>query len=191
MENCNKISYGFVGLFGILSVVVIAASWFFAAQADPSWVLGTNALSDMGVSDVELTKTMFNYGMCAIGGALLAIFGLLLTIKDRSFCGFVFGALVLLTGICLVAVGFVPVTDSMHNPIAIAFALFFLFAAIIVTICDAKDGHYFIAGVGATLILIGVFLAITTSFNTMEAGCAAVSIVFMLLQSLKYTFKKS
>lgn len=97
-----------VGAVALASVAVMAFCWFLASVCDPSWEIGKESLSTLGVSSVESAAAIFNYGVCILGGALVAITGMLYLLSEKSKKMYVvmgvltavIGALIFCSGIC-------------------------------------------------------------------------------------------
>ena len=73
-----NVSYRHPGPFaviGLIAAFALAIVISVAINGDSTWVYGENMLSDLGVSDVQLTADLFNYG-CLIIGILVFVFGL-------------------------------------------------------------------------------------------------------------------
>ncbi|MDR2866279.1 MAG: DUF998 domain-containing protein [Methanomassiliicoccaceae archaeon] len=129
-----------IGLVGLLAVFVFLLSWYTAAMSDPAWIFGTNYLSDLGVSANETACLFFNGG-CIIGGALLALFGVLIIISNKELAGQLAGPLALLAGVSMALVGVFPEdAGDIHVILALmAFGIGFL-CLIAISVKDWKNG---------------------------------------------------
>ena len=59
MKEENRSAAGF-GAIGLVAAFIFSIVWVVAACADPSWSVGNDYVSQLGVSDVTLTKNIFN-----------------------------------------------------------------------------------------------------------------------------------
>ena len=65
---------------GIVAAALFAVMWIIMAEGDPTWVLGENTLSDLGISINDDVATEFKY-TCMITGILLLVFG-----AGKAYC---------------------------------------------------------------------------------------------------------
>ncbi len=151
------------GWFGVLAVAVFSIVWLACYSADASWVWGENSISDFGISDTD-AASFFKYG-CAIAGVLLATFGIGEIVNSKQ-TGYVFsGVMTVLTGICLLVVGFVTLdyNENLHDFFAILAAVFAAVTVISWAAQSWKCGREIPAGV--SVILFCAVLACMFAYN--------------------------
>ncbi len=179
-------------LVGILAAILFAAIWIIAAHEDPSWTLGTNTLSDMGISDVEVTANLFNYG-CVVSGLLLAVFGI-----GKATCetgaNRTGGMLLIAAAMFFVCVGFVTKDVGNGNPHLLVAYLFFLFLVLGIvasTVGDWMEGRGLTASVSSILIVFCLGVSIGSTLAMTEAVVVACALLWTILQGAKLLMSKA
>ena len=172
-------------VIGLAAALLFAAVWLAAATSDPSWELGVNTLSDMGVSDVSLTENLFNYG-CVAAGFLVVLFGLgRSSFGDRA--GRASGYLTAAAGLFLALVGVFDKgfgDGNMH--LAVAYLFFALLAlAVFASIASDWRGRRW-AGLAVSVAAVVVTVASLAagSLALTEAVFVACALVWLIPQSL-------
>ena len=122
-----NVSYRHPGPFaaiGLLAAFAFAVIFAVAANADSSWIYGESMISDLGVSDVQLSADLFNYG-CLIVGVLLFVFGV-----GKAACEFgcnrASGCMLAIAAIFLILIGYIHSdfgNGNTHEAIAILLGL--------------------------------------------------------------------
>ncbi|MCQ2085252.1 MAG: hypothetical protein MJZ21_03795, partial [archaeon] len=55
-----------IALLGYIAAIIFFGCWGLGIILDGSWTYGSNALSDLGVSDSTAAAMLFNLGVCII-----------------------------------------------------------------------------------------------------------------------------
>lgn len=172
------------GWFGVLAVAVFSIVWLACYSADTSWVWGENSISDFGISDTD-AASFFKYG-CAIAGILLATFGIG-EIVNKKQTGYVFsGVMTVLTGICLVIVGFVTLDykgGDLHDFFAILAAVFAAATVVSWAAQTWKCGHEILAGVSIILFCTVLACMFAYHFEKFEVIALVLALIWYGLYS--------
>ncbi len=184
----NPAVFAALGLFTAFAFAVILA---IAINADPNWVYGENTLSDLGVSSVQLSADLFNYG-CIIVGALICIFGL-----GKAGCEFrenrASGCMIAISGIFLLMIGFISKdfgNGNLHELIAYLVFLFLLVAVVLSAIGDMKEGNRLGGAITATLLLIALGSCVGMDLASVEVVAVACAILWIMNLSAKMLLSK-
>ncbi|MDR0778423.1 MAG: DUF998 domain-containing protein [Methanomassiliicoccaceae archaeon] len=188
-----------IGLAASLAVLAFGLSWYIAALSDPEWIFGANYLSDLGVSNAEMSRIFFNGG-CIVAGILLTIAGTAMITCKKGKLHKGAGICAVISGIAMALVGIV--TEDAGDPhiyvAVIAFGMGFL-ALILLAIRDRKNGLKALS----SLTLLGIFLVALSYlwliyFETdvyflsdapgVETVMALVLFVLFLLQGMKFLY---
>ncbi|MDR0778657.1 MAG: DUF998 domain-containing protein [Methanomassiliicoccaceae archaeon] len=188
-----------IGLTASLAVVAFGLSWYIAALSDPAWTFGANYLSDLGVSDNEMSRLFFNGG-CILAGILLAVTGtaVLTSMKGRLYKAA--GLCTMIAGIAMAFVGvFTEDAGSLHFYIAcVAFGMGFL-ALIFVAVKDRMNGLRALSALtvlGVFLVLVSYLWLVQFEDNStfllgapgVETVMALVLFALFLLQGMKFLY---
>jgi hypothetical membrane protein len=143
-----------IGLTVSMAVLAFGLSWYIAALSDPEWIFGANYLSDLGVSDVEMSRVFFNGG-CIVAGILLTVAGTAAITSKKGKLHKGAGVCAIVSGIAMALVGIV--TEDAGDPhlyvAGIAFGMGFL-ALILLAIRDRKNGLIALS----SLTVLGIFV---------------------------------
>ena len=90
---------------GLLAAFAFAVIMIVAINGDSAWVYGENMLSDLGISDVQMTADLFNYG-CMIVGILVFVYGLGKAVCETQ-CNRASGCILAIAAIFLVLIGYI------------------------------------------------------------------------------------
>ena len=145
-----------IGITALIAVTVFALFWFFAAMNDPSWIFGTNYLSDLGVSDSQMTYRFFNAG-CVIAGAFFAIFGAAVVLTKKKKINGAAGTMAVISGIMIALIG--VVTEDVGDPhVLIAMSGFglALLSLVLFAVNDWREGLKELAVITPIWILIAL-----------------------------------
>ncbi len=174
---------GFLAAFALAVIVTVAIN------ADASWVYGESKLSDLGISDVDLTKNLFNYG-CIIVGVLTVIFGIGKAFSETG-CNRACGCIIAIAAVFMILIGFVQAdfgNGNTHDAAALI-AYVFMFAAMALSaVGDWKDGSKLNAALSGILILIIIGCLVGMDIEKVQVIALACGIVWMLGVSAKMTF---
>lgn len=182
--KCCKSSRAVVGGLGLIAVLVFTLAWFFAAQCDPLWVFGSDTLSRLGVSDTD-AKYFFNYG-CMIGGALFALFGAGIAIRNYSLGSQISGILLSFSGVMLIGIGMFVLTSDYHLPILYALIVFTLSSIVAMTISDWTHGKVLAGGIAATVLIVCfLYVPVAPSKAASETVIIILGLIWIATQSVK------
>ena len=181
---------GPVAAIGLLAAFAFAVIFAVAANADSSWIYGESMISDLGVSDVQLSADLFNYG-CLIVGVLLFVFGV-----GKAACEFgcnrASGCMLAIAAIFLILIGYIHSdfgNGNTHEAIAILLFLFLFVASVLSAIGDWKDGARLNGALTSILILAVIACAVGMNIEKVEVIAAACSIIWIMGISVKMIFE--
>ena len=179
-----------IGTAGLFAVIIFALCWFTAALSDPTWVFGTNYLSDLGVSDYEHAHELFNGG-CLAAGILFALLGVGLIAVKRDSLELAAGVIAIISGISISLIGIVTSNDgNMHAYIAYtAFGTGFM-CLMLLTRRDWIDGLTLLSWIMVSgfvaVILSALFLR---SLPGIETVATSVLLALFFLQGMKFLYR--
>lgn len=188
--NVSTRNPGAFGAIGIFVVFAFTVAVNIAAYGDPSWIFGENTLSDLGVSDVQLSADLFNYG-CVIGGILICIVGLGKAVCEQC-ANRASGMFLAFAGLLLLLIGFVHKDfdqGNTHLIIAILLFVFILAAALCSGYGDAKEGYRLNAAFTGIMILVAIGYAIGNSLAAAETVAVICALMWILSISVKMVFQ--
>ena len=185
MKEVKHSAAGF-GAIGLAAALLFSVVWVVAASADPSWTFGTDTLSELGVSNVDMAKDAFNYG-CMITGILMFVYG---CGKAYRFNGAecASGTLAALAGICLSMVGVFTLDHKLHILFAVLFFVLIAFAIVAAGYADGKSGRTLNAAVCACVLTAAFMSIAAVSIPMGEAIGVAGCIAWIIADSLKLIF---
>lgn len=181
--SCNT---GPFAVIGIAMAFFFAMVWIVAASNDPNWSLGVNTLSDMGISDVQLTADLFMYG-CMIAGALAFVFGLGKAYNEAN-ASRASGIMVAFAGVFLILVGLYNKdygNGNLHQTVAMLFFFFLTVAAALSVFGDWAEGKRVNAVISATLIVIVIGAAVGNTIAYVEAVAVICGLLWIMNESVK------
>lgn len=187
-----NVSYRHPGPFaviGLIAAFALAIVIVTAIMGDPAWVYGENMLSDLGVSDVQSTADLFNYG-CIVIGILVFVFGLGKSLCESS-CNRASGCMLAISGIFLILVGYINSdfgNGNTHDTIAILCYLFLFIAMVLSAIGDSRDGYRLNSALTVVLILIILGCCVGMNIESLEVITTACAIVWLAGISAKMIF---
>ena len=187
-----NVSYRHPGPFaviGLIAAFALAIVIVTAIMGDPAWVYGENMLSDLGVSDVQSTADLFNYG-CIVIGILVFVFGLGKSLCESS-CNRASGCMLAIAGIFLILVGYIHSdfgNGNTHDTIAILCYLFLFIAMVLSAIGDSRDGYRLNSALTVVLILIILGCCVGMNIESLEVIATACAIVWLAGISAKMIF---
>ncbi len=185
MKEENRSAAGF-GAIGLGAAFIFSVIWVVAAAADPSWVVGEDYVSKLGVSSVDLTADLFNYG-CMLVGILMFVYGIGKAYAYRSAeCAS--GMLVAIAGVLLFLIGVIHSGQDYHSAIAILLFVCLAFAIIAAGATDAKEGRMLNAAVCACVLAAAAISFVGISPEMGEAVMIAGSLAWIITDSLKLIF---
>lgn len=187
--NATRSSPAPFAVIGICVAFIFAVVWVIAANADPSWVLGENTLSDMGVSDVQLTADLFNYGTM-LCGVLILIYGIGKAYCE-SRCSRASGCMLAIAGIFMIGIGYMTKdvgNGNLHEIVAYLFFLFLLIAVITSAFGDWAEGKKLNVAVTIILFLITLWALAFDTLAMAEAVAVACALVWIIAESVKMVF---
>ena len=172
-------------VIGLAAALLFAAVWIAAALLDPSWEFGVNTLSDMGVSDVQATAYLFNYG-CIATGVLIVVYGLGKSKQDGRL-GRASGYLVAAAGLFLALVGVFDKgfgDGTMHLAVAYPFFAFLALGVLVSIPCDWKAGRKGEAAVGTAAAAVTVASIASMKLAFVEAIFVACALAWLVPQNV-------
>lgn len=187
-----NVSYRHPGPFaviGLIAAFALAIVIVTAIMGDPAWVYGENMLSDLGVSDVQSTADLFNYG-CIVIGILVFVFGLGKSLCESS-CNRASGCMLAISGIFLILVGYIHSdfgNGNTHDTIAILCYLSLFIAMVLSAIGDSRDGYRLNSALTVVLILIILGCCVGMNIESLEVITTACAIVWLAGISAKMIF---
>lgn len=185
MKEENRSAAGF-GAIGLVAAFIFSIVWVVAACADPSWSVGNDYVSQLGVSDVTLTKNIFNYG-CFLVGVLMFVYGIGKAYAYRGAeCAS--GMLVAIAGVLLFLIGMIHSGQDYHGIISILLFVCLAFAILAAGATDAKEGRMLNAAVCACVLVAAAISFAGISVEMGEAVMIAGSLAWIIADSLKLIF---
>lgn len=184
VSNRHPGAFAAVGLIAAFAFAVILA---VAILGDSSWVYGESMLSDLGVSDVELSADLFNYG-CIVVGILLIVFGIgkALCETGANRAG---GFFIAFAGLFLALVGhFTTDYGNTHEAIAIILSLFLFVAMVITAVADWRDDYRLNSALSTIMILVIMGCAVGMNVESLELIAVACAVVWVAGLSAKMIF---
>lgn len=175
-----------VGSIGIIGALFFSAVWIIGVGADSSWSLGENTLSDMGISDVELTANVFNYG-CMVAGVLFTLFGIGKS-SIESGHNRTSGLLMILAGIFLVGIGYFHKgwgDGTEHLVFAYLFFLVLCISVLYSMAGDWDDGYRLTPAITGVITVVCLGCVFGTTLAMLEAMVVACALLWMLIQGVK------
>ncbi len=184
--NARKCSPAPFAVAGICAAFIFSVVWICAINADTSWVLGENSLSDLGVSSVAIAADLFNYG-CILCGALVVIFGIGKACCEKNY-NRASGCFIAAAGVFMIVVGIVNKDFGNGNTHLMAAYLAFIFLALGVILSgfgNWNDGKRVSAAITIILVLIVLGSCIHNTIQMVEAIAVACALVWMFAESAK------
>ena len=176
---------------GLLAAFAFAIVLIVAINGDSAWVYGENMLSDLGISDVQMSADLFNYG-CMIVGILVFVCGLGKAVCETK-CNRASGCILAISAIFLILVGYIHSdfgNGNTHDTIAILLFLFLFIAMVLSAIGDWRDGARINSAITVVLILIILGCAVGMSIAALEVITVACGIVWLAAISAKMIVPK-
>ncbi len=187
-----NVSYRNPGPFaaiGFLAAFALAVIITVAINADASWVYGESKLSDLGISDVDLTKNLFNYGRIIVG-ILIVVFGVGKAYTENG-CNCASGCFVAFAAVFLIIAGFLQTSSGNSDTVeaaALFVCIFQVVAVALSAVGDWKDGAKLNAALSSILILIIIGCLVGMNIEKVQVIAIACNIVWMLGVSAKMTY---
>ena len=175
--NSGKIGPAGFGIAAILGAFIFSVAWIIAVCADASWVLGENTISDLGVSDVQISADLFKYA-CIISGALFAIFGIGKAIFEEK-SNRASGIITIIAALALIGVGVYNKDFGNGNAHLFVAIVFFLFTGIVAILSGYGDYHE--KKTIPLAVTVVAFTAALFAFATCDLPLAEVAVVICIL----------
>ncbi len=184
--NASKCDSAPFAILGLITALFYAAVWIVAAASDPTWVFGESMVSELGISDVQLTADLFKYG-CIIAGLLIFVFGLgkAYTQKEANRTS---GILIAIAGIFLILVGVYNMNygnGNIHNTVACLFFAFMALAVIASMLGDWAEGRGISVAVSAIFIVVVIGTSVGNTLPYVEAIAIICALIWLVAQSVK------
>ena len=161
---------------GLLAAFAFAVIMIVAINGDSAWVYGENMLSDLGISDVQMTADLFNYG-CMIVGILVFVYGLGKAVCETQ-CNRASGCILAIAAIFLVLIGYIHSdfgNGNTHDTIAILFFLF-LFIAMVLSAIGALTGSQYEGSADYIYAMFGGLKVVDILYGLVLLAFAAANI---------------
>ncbi len=187
--NVSYRSPGPFAAIGFLAAFALAVIITVAINADASWVYGESKLSDLGTSDVDLTKNLFNYGRIIVG-ILIVVFGVGKAYTENG-CNCASGCFVAFAAVFLIIAGFLQTSSGNSDTVeaaALFVCIFQVVAVALSAVGDWKDGAKLNAALSSILILIIIGCLVGMNIEKVQVIAIACNIVWMLGVSAKMTY---
>ncbi len=187
--NVSYRSPGPFAAIGFLAAFALAVIITVAINADASWVYGESKLSDLGISDVDLTKNLFNYGRIIVG-ILIVVFGVGKAYTENG-CNCASGCFVAFAAVFLIIAGFLQTSSGNSDTVeaaALFVCIFQVVAVALSAVGDWKDGAKLNAALSSILILIIIGCLVGMNIEKVQVIAIACNIVWMLGVSAKMTY---
>lgn len=181
-----RYSHIFFALAGICAAFIFSVVWICASNADMSWMIGENSISDLGVSEVKLSVYMFKYG-CIVCGILIFIFGFGKA-KNEDRYNQISGYMISISGVFVVIVGVINKDMwSGNEHLIAAYAAFFLFTigVILSGFSDWKNKSMISVSVTIMLLSIVIGISINGTIEMTEAISTICAIIWILFNCTK------
>ena len=171
-------------VFGLLSPITFTALWIAAALLEPSWVLGNNSLSDLGICGNPSAEVCFNMG-CMLAGMFALIFDLGLLRKKGEFCAI--GVIMFVGVIALAGVGVMNLNYGYaHQATATLYAICAYISMILSLIADIKGRKVFYWVVTAVLVFLCIGADIQFTFEGFEPIGISCTLIWVTTQAIKF-----
>lgn len=187
--NVSYRSPGPFAAIGFLAAFALAVIITVAINADASWVYGESKLSDLGTSDVDLTKNLFNYGRIVVG-VLILVFGIGKAYTEDG-CNCASGCFVAFAAVFLIIAGFLQTSSGNSDTVeaaALFVCIFQIVAVALSAVGDWNDGAKLNAALSSILILIIIGCLVGMNIEKVQVIAIACNIVWMLGVSAKMTY---
>lgn len=187
-----SMSYRHPRPFAVIGLLVAFASAIVLAVAinsDTTWVYGENTLSDLGISDVQLTADLFNYG-CIVFGILLFVYGIGKAMCEAS-CNRASGYFVAIAAIFLTLIGCIRSdfdNGNTHDAITILLFLFLFVSMVLSAIDDWKANYRLNSALSVIVILVILGCAVGMNIESLEVIIVTCAIVWLAGISVKMIF---
>ncbi len=170
------------GIVSMIAPIVFAVMWALSAFTDGKWILFSDTLSYLGISDNAVSAALFNWG-CIIMGALMIISSTLL-IRTKDDLDDVFAVLIIVAGLFLAGVGVFDLdTGFPHNFSSGVFAVATFLAMVIFIYRDWKETKVYAYITISLMLISGIVLLIYLIFDTVPGFSQAVVIMSALVWS--------
>ena len=190
--NSRKIGSAGFGIAALLGAFVFSVAWIIAVCGDASWVLGENTISDLGVSDVQISADLFKYA-CIITGVLFAIFGIGKAIFEER-ANRASGIITIIAALALIGVGVYNKdfgNGNAHLFVAIVFFLFTGIAAILSGYGDYHEKKTIPTAITVVAFVVGLFAYATCSLALAEVVIVVCILIWAAAQGVKLAMEKA
>ena len=145
---------------GIAGVAVMVVSVLICLAVDTEWQWSNGSMCDFGVSNIKAISVLF-VKACEISGIMIMISGFGWYLFQDSKYVRIGGAIIMIAGLSLSAVGIFDKTYSFHQFVSILFAIIFIIAIALVSVQDILDRNFTMV---ICLALLGLFGLATIFF---------------------------
>lgn len=190
--NSRKIGSAGFGIAALLGAFIFSVAWIIAVCGDASWVLGENTISDLGVSDVQISADLFKYA-CIITGVLFAIFGIGKAIFEKK-ANCASGIFAIIAALALIAVGVYNKDFGNGNAHLFVAYMFFLFTAIAAILSGYGDYHEkktIPTAITVVAFVVGLFAYATCSLALAEVVIVVCILIWAAAQGVKLAMEKA
>ena len=168
----------------ILAVFAFSTCWMVSDIADPTWIFGNSMLSDMGISNVDVTRILFNIS-CIVCGLILIAFGLckvMCRVGIEAGSGF----LIVPAGFFLAMVGIFPsdYVHWLHLFVAYGFGVCAVFSVLMSMCSYWYDRKMMGFGFGVTCIVVCSATMVSCNAALAEAWLVILFLCWILIDSI-------
>lgn len=170
-----------IGIVGFTGAAFFGLMWVIAGLIDPSWVFGTNMVSDLGVSFTD-AKYYFNYGSF-ISGILIMVAGIGI-ISLRKGAMSLAGGAIALAGVFLALVGLFPLdTGAPHEFFGISLFVMGVSGIILSTVDYWIKGRVLFGGFTLMMLVVMVAVFLTESLAYAEGIAVVCLLIWLIMMS--------
>ncbi len=182
----GKIGPAGFGIAALLGAFVFSVAWIIAVCGDAGWVLGENTVSDLGVSDVQLSADVFKYASI-ITGLLFFVFGIGKAVfeKDANRAS---GIMAIIAALALIGIGTYSKDFGNGNAHLFSAVVFFLFIAASAALSgygDHRQRKTIPAAITVVLFTASLLALATCSFELAEVVIIACVMIWAAVQGIK------
>ena len=182
--DSRSIADSYMPVFGMMCVIIFTIGWVGGAIAWGHWVLGQNALSDLGVCGNQTAELLFGLG-CAFSGIFGLFFGL--GMLDEKGLYKTYGAFVILACVSLICIGVVDESyGDLHMYTAGTYAVFALLSIIVSAVAEYVDGRRYMTYIAAVVLIALLIICLTTRFEVFEPIASVIVLAWTFSQAVKF-----
>jgi hypothetical membrane protein len=168
-----------------VGIALFALCWIGAVLLDPSWTFGVDTMSELGISETN-ARYLFLIG-CAGTGICTCAYGALMTYSLKPLLLRSVFAILSVSGIFLIGIGFFTMDTNLHVVFTVAFFISIALCMVNYTIYAAfAEENYLLAIYTAVLIATNILLLLLTPLAFVEPVAVILFMVWIL--SINHSF---